>query len=246
MRKICFFSVLVVLLATSFMGKKPRLPKQDSPLKLRLWMNAFIPVDLPGISFKINIGSHAGESVIPGPLASSGGFLTDQRGFSDDITASRRMQCLVEIDLTTGNLASAVPSCGKTVQLNPDDGSEDCTGTQETSGIVVNNYSNALNASNLPTMSFTLDGSASNPCYLKSPSITWNIPVVIVNDSAHQKISISFEGHTKAFPAYEMYAKLNDGNTVTIFQRMPEAGANPWSLLLSPDRDITVIRDLTY
>jgi hypothetical protein len=41
-----------------------------------------------------------------------------------------------------------------------------------------------------------------------------------------------------------MYAQIDDSSPVIIFQRYPEANASPWSLLLSPDKEIFVAKDI--
>ena len=50
-----------------------------------LWLNAFIPGDIPWLTQVLDAGPYAGWSVVPSPVAPDilGCFLTDQRSFSD-------------------------------------------------------------------------------------------------------------------------------------------------------------------
>jgi len=80
-------------------------------MNLRVWINAFIPRDVPGYTKLISRGTHATKTAVPLPgLARlnplnlfknlDAGYLTDQRSFSADLAASSRMQSMVEFKLT--------------------------------------------------------------------------------------------------------------------------------------------------
>src|SRR5680860_1378141 len=68
--------------------------------EVTVWINAFIPGDLPGLT--LDRPGHPGETMlpdVPGPWAC---FLTDQRGFSNDIGKSARLHQEVIVDLDAG------------------------------------------------------------------------------------------------------------------------------------------------
>jgi len=217
---------------------------KTEPIKLKIWINAFIPSNLPNIAFQIPTGTHSGEWAIKGPLPNSGSFLTDQRDFDTNIQASFRMQSTIEIDLTTLQIANQSNTCGKTVEVDTTNGQEICSNTASTSAILLTNYATGVNPSGKKMINFTLDANAANPCYFSAPSITWKIPVTVLIDTSTYKVSIVFDGYTKAFPAFEMYAQVDDSAPIIIFQRFPDSNATPWSLLLSPDKEIFVGKDL--
>ena len=84
-------------------------------MRLKIWMNAFIPRTVLGYTRLIATGTHAGKTAVPLPAvgllnpvnffndmlnAFDTGYLTDQRDFNQLPGASSRMQSLVEIELT--------------------------------------------------------------------------------------------------------------------------------------------------
>jgi hypothetical protein len=81
-------------------------------VRLKIWINAFIPKTVSGYTIAITAGRNVGKTAVPlpgiarlNPLNSfknlDAGYLTDQRSFSNFQTASVRMQSLVELDLAT-------------------------------------------------------------------------------------------------------------------------------------------------
>ena len=66
------------------------------PIKsVTFWINAFLPWALPGTTTVLQVGPCRGYSAIAGPKKYC---LTDQRGFSNVITAESRMHSAVTID----------------------------------------------------------------------------------------------------------------------------------------------------
>lgn len=94
------------------------------------------------------------------------------------------------------------------------------------------------------TINFTLDAVSSNPCYIDAPGIKWKIPVTVLIDTSTFKISKVFDGYTKAFPAFEMYAQIDNNDPVILFQRYPDNNATPWALLTAPDKEIYIAKDI--
>jgi hypothetical protein len=224
-------------------GHTSRLGNQDQN-KLKIWINAFIPLDLPNLSFQIQSGSHSGEWAIHGPSSISNSFLTDQRSFDINLQTSFRMQSLTEIDLVNCQLLNHGSACGKTVEIDTSNGNEVCSSTANASNILLNNYSTGINPFGKKMINFTLDARASNPCYLAAPGITWKIPVTILIDTSTNKLSVIFDGYTSAFPAFEMYTQVGGADPTVLFQRYPDANMGPGALLLSPDKEIYVAKDI--
>ena len=68
------------------------------PIKsVTFWMNAFLPWSLPGTTTILQNGPYRGHSAITGPRHYC---LTDQRGFSNVMTAESRMHSAVMIDFS--------------------------------------------------------------------------------------------------------------------------------------------------
>ena len=93
-------------------------------LRLLIWINAFIPRDVPGYTETIAVGAHAGKTAVPlpGPArlnpmkvrSEEMRHLTDQRTFSNSPTCERATRSLAEMDFDT-KLKSATalrPSLG--------------------------------------------------------------------------------------------------------------------------------------
>ncbi len=80
-------------------------------MRLKVWICAFIPRDVPGYTKAIKKGRHSGKTAVPLPAIArtnplntfknlDAGYLTDQRSFSPSVTASHRMQSRVDFDLS--------------------------------------------------------------------------------------------------------------------------------------------------
>jgi hypothetical protein len=102
-----------------------------------IWINAFIPRDVPGYTINISRGANSGKTAIPLPTIArlnplntlkdwDAGYLTDQRTFSPLPSASVRMQSLAEILLPGANLVRTSHTSSGTTQVNTDSG--DTTG----------------------------------------------------------------------------------------------------------------------
>ena len=55
------------------------------------------------------------------------------------------------------------------------------------------------------------------------------------------KVLVSFDGMIEPFPAFEMYAIHNGTKPTVLFSEEPPPGSNPWNLLGSPNREVTVV-----
>ncbi len=103
--------------------------------RLVVWINAFIPRDVPGYTVAITRGENAGKAAVPLPTAARfpipfrnnlvkplhTGYLTDQRSFSADPNASVRMQSFITISLLAGQVSGIHQTSG-TTEVNMESG----------------------------------------------------------------------------------------------------------------------------
>lgn len=220
---------------------------QFKPSKLKLWVNAFIPGRIQGLTSPLVQGPHLGDTALEGPKPGANEcFLTDQRLFSDDPTSSFRMQALVEIDMAASTM-KLTAATGKTVRVSCDRGAMQCERKAGSDRIRARNFSSETLADGNRRYFVTLEAAAGNPCVdlaglsIPSPDIDWVIRVSILFERATGKARISFDGMIEPFPAFEMYALLNGPRPMILFQEGPLPGSSPWNLPGSPNRAVTAV-----
>ena len=81
-------------------------------------------------------------------------------------------------------------------------------------------------------ISFVFKGAANNPCFTGSPDIDWNVTVKILYVPLSE-VSVGVDGKINGFPSYEMYAQVDTGPPVTLFQM--RASSDPTDLIGEPD-----------
>jgi hypothetical protein len=116
-----------------------------------VWINAFIPKDVPGVTTFLPRGANAGKTALPLPTAGKWepfnhwknaldphdrGYLTDQRSFSSDMGTSVRMQSNAKISLYPPIITSYDHFTSGTKEVDIDSG--------ETLGIDVADMSDCL------------------------------------------------------------------------------------------------------
>jgi hypothetical protein len=200
---------------------------------MKIWISAFIPKTIPSYTLPMPNGS--GKTMIPGPTAINDCFLTDQRDFSDNPTASSRMRLTVDIDMSSLQIQSWQPHCDNTVKVDCGNGIAACNQTPDVSGLKVENIS--TNGSVL-VLSFT--GGAGNPCVpVVAPEINWDIKIEVRKTGATAaSVSVLAGSLVEPFPAFEMYVRWN-GATKTLFRRSPDPGTSPWNLFGPPNKPIS-------
>jgi hypothetical protein len=199
--------------------------------RVKVWMKAFIPKDIPGLTTTVARGPHQGKTKIPGPTPYNDCFLTDQRGFSDNISAAARMHSEVEFVLDRDEPAILqAHRCYETTEIDCEDGDVECTGTGDTSRMQFFNMRIVT-----PTIiSVQVRAAANNPCFFGSPDIDYE-GTIILDVSTSQ---VTFEGKVDAFPAFEMYASRDGSAPKMIFQLMPPTGNTPANLPGSANRPV--------
>ncbi|MDH5326966.1 MAG: hypothetical protein OEZ68_14505 [Gammaproteobacteria bacterium] len=105
-------------------------------MRLRVWINAFIPGHVAGYTQTISAGTHRGKTAVPLPGVAranpmnlfkslDAGYLTDQRSFSSSATASHRMQSWVEFELSgTPRIVGKGHTSSGTTEVNMDTGAQ--------------------------------------------------------------------------------------------------------------------------
>lgn len=246
-------------------------------MQLKVWINAFIPRDVPGYTRVISSGLHSGKTAVPLPgLARlnplnlfkdwDSAYLTDQRDFSTSVTASHRMQSLIEILLaSTPRIARASHTSSGTTEVDMDNGNQlgyaisdmsRCSFSQlimyqQPAGIrpSPNQYRVPLGGHfrvNYPTSAppphpvyrTRLNAAAGDPLVSAAADINYEGVFELSLDPARpMKCMISFEGKIDAFPAFECYAELN-GVVKTLFRSPPPSGNTVVNLLGGANRSI--------
>ena len=114
---------------------------KPAPKKISVWINAFIPEAIANYTFKATQGPYNGKAVIPGPVNSRYCYLTDNRNFSNIVTAGHRMQSLIEIDLESFTLIKHEGHCDPTLELLRIDFSKNCEKTASSGNIKLTGFS---------------------------------------------------------------------------------------------------------
>jgi hypothetical protein len=198
---------------------------------IKLWINAFIPNNITGVTKNVKNGPHTGKTMIEGPVGFYDCFLTDNRDFSSDIHASSRMQSVLEIDLSdiSSIELKQYHKCDSTIRIDCKTGEEVCNKSADNNKMKFYDLKK-----NGDIISVKLSGEARNPCLGLisdqlpiSPEIDYEGRIEI----DHQKGTVTFDGKIDEFPAFEMYVSIDDDYSPRqIFRKLPELGANPSDL----------------
>jgi uncharacterized protein DUF4157/protein-glutamine gamma-glutamyltransferase-like protein len=220
--------------ASATVEAQPASKDGSSEIKsVKVWLNAFIPGSITGLTREVTKGPYKGKSVIPGPFSGvSDCFLTDNRGFSDDISASARMHSEIRIDFTRELPGSTEEShaTGQTHELNCEDGALECSEQASKSRMKFTK----IEKSGLHAIDARLAGAANNPCFTGSPDIDYE---GLLRIDAGLKY-VSFVGRIDDFPAFEMYAVAEGGEGKALFQLMPKEGKTPLDLFGEATREV--------
>lgn len=208
--------------------------------RLKIWLKAFIPHDIETAKTIPGSGPHAGKTMIPSPPPLSAYFLTDQRGFSPYLDAHCRMHSEIEIDVDSGQMIRQFHTCYPTIQVDPDTGEEKCHQSADTSDMY---FSDFRAADGGLTLAVDLHASTKNPCVqiatIKlSPNLDYEGTLAIQLPEDRRKALLLFDGKIEAYPAFEMYAIVNDGPTQMIFQEPIKPGSGILNLAGPPARSI--------
>lgn len=179
------------------------------------WINAFLPWSLPGATTVLQIGPYRGHSAIIGPKKYC---LTDQRGFSNVVTAESRMHSALTVDFGDSTpMLTQQHTCDYTTE-----------GDRKTGEVTTRKKASAAHmqfrlVATEPIVTVQMHCLTSNPC----TSSSWafgNIECkgTIFIDPVKRRIAVDLM--TGSFPAFEGYAAINNGIGSILFRTMPPAG----------------------
>lgn len=199
--------------------------RSDEECVVTVWMKAFIS-NAAGTLLTAP-SAYAGFTAIKGPPGGTLWYLTDQRGFSNAISASARMHSAVVVGVPPSGyptLKAIIHSVGETVGTSLEGA---CHMTGSTAGM---SWSNFRTQASPPQYAMNLNGEASNPCEPFSPYIDYNGTLEIKNrrDASPQNVVVRFTGAVDEFPSFEMYA--TDGDTIVTLRKVSNAANTVSSL----------------
>jgi hypothetical protein len=207
---------------------------------VRVWLNAFIPVDLESAEVIGGNGRHSGKTALPTPGPIDAWYLTDQRGYSDDPAASSRMHSELELDLLNWKITREFHQCCETVEVDHETGEEKCREAAATDNMAFSNLQLAEGGS---TLSVEIKGSSKNPC-LKiasvevSPNLDYEGMIIVSLRATDRQVVVTFDGKIETYPAFELYASVNDAPPVAVFREGVMPDATPLNLIGAPTREI--------
>jgi hypothetical protein len=194
--------------------------------QVSVWINAFIPRDIPGLTEPVPAGPFGGQTMIHGPVPGiSDCYLTDNRGFDANEAASSRMHSIINIDITgsTPTEISQVHRISPTHEVDCEDGDVEGTGTASNTRMQFTN----LQSPSPGIINVDVKGAANNPLATGSPDIDYQ-GTFTIDTSAR---TISFQGLIDSFPAFEAYVSTNgDPIGKAIFTAPPPPGNTPRDL----------------
>jgi len=214
---------------------------------LLIWINAFIPRDVPNYTFTIPAGPHKGATAIPCPLIATPvnpncfrlGYLTDQRSFDDDPTKSVRMRSIAAIQLVPPKLIAEDHISSGTTEINKNTGAVGCVDFANMSRCKFKDFrvepevqvvaGNPVVTGNF-FIKLSVKAAASDPCVNLAADIDYEGDISIFCSPRGGLVEVNFSGKIDSFPAFEMYASLN-GVTKPFFQVPPPSGNTVADLL---------------
>ncbi len=192
--------------------------------KAKFWINAFIPDTVAGAA-KVTSGSYKGKTMFTGPFPWSDCFLSDSRGFSNDIKASSRLHLEAEVDLTSWPTSwmSPAPTSSGTAELDCESMDIEC---EKVAQPTKKEAPAPLSSLGFHLIPFSFSAYASDPCVRGAPDLNFNGTVEI--DTLHGRVS--FYGNIQPFPAVEAYVSVDGAIPQELFAHAISPGASVWSL----------------
>lgn len=223
---------------------------------IKLWLKAFVPASVEQGALV------PGSDTLTMETQFNRAFLTDQREFSSDIHASARMHSEIEIDLVRRKQVYEFHHCYETVEVDARTGEEKCRKLGETENMHFSDvefFDDGVAASGDGTSagsgggtsagshfgcSFTVKASSKNPCIAIAtvkimPNLDYEGTIHIELSDDRQRATISFDGLIESYPAFEMYAVVNNGEPQTVFQMPIAEGATSSAMMGPPNRPIS-------
>ena len=181
---------------------------------ISFWLNAFIPRDIIGTTTMLREGEYKGLTLLSGPPC----YLTDQRNFSNDLSASSRMQSWVKVDLTDAEpVLTQQHRCEDLIEC--DSASGEVLKRQRGSTSKMKFYLLATT----PTILIQMDCRYGDSIPRADHRIgdTEYKGTIEIDPAAR---SIDLDMMICLFPAFEGYAAINNGPGAILFRHAPPAG----------------------
>lgn len=208
---------------------------------IKIWIKAFIPNDYPGAAIVPGTGAHAGKTSITDLWLLNRCFLTDQRSFSSDVHAEARMHCEIVIDVAKSKEVYQFHHCYDTIEVDCNGGHEKCRAQGSTKDMHFTDFEVSPDKLRYTVQ---IKAASKNPCVkigpvALSPNLDFEGQITVAVTDDQTSAIVTFNGKVETYPAFEMYASVNDGQPETIFQVgvAPEAGVA--DLTGAPERAIT-------
>ncbi|CAG8631686.1 15732_t:CDS:10 [Dentiscutata erythropus] len=220
--KSAFFTLLLFTFALA----KPLEPRAND-MTVKFWIKAFIPLKVDGVTKEYP--KDKSKSMIEGIPIFGDCFLTDQRSFSNDINAKARMHSEVIVTFSgSGYKLQQMHKCDETTEVDCEDGDVEGKKTQNNKDM-----SFSLKSGSYERVELRFSAARNNPLVTGSPDIDLKGTLVI----DRKKKIFSFKGKVDDFPAFEAYARVNNGPIRVISQLGPKPGAGPISLFGGANRE---------
>ena len=215
------------------------------------WISAFIPREVVGYTQTIQGGPYSGLTAVPLPKLArlhpmntskqvGTGYLGDQRGFSEKMSAAVRMRSTLEVNLWPPRIASVSHTTSGTTEVNIDSGMVTAKANADLSGCFVSGLEWYLTNSNgRVTKSHGVSendllgntymilcqvyGEGSDPLVAGSANIDYDGLLRIFVEPEKSQVRVVWDGAVDGFPAYEAYAQFKNVRK-TIFTWMPPVG----------------------
>lgn len=200
----------------------------DQIKTVKVWINAFIPRDLPDLTFPAP-GASAGKTMVKGPLGTC--FLGDQRTYDDYIHASSRLHSELSVDVATVKPLLEWHNCDPTHQIDATTGVVKAKAQASTKNM---RFLRLRGSSS--RFEFDVEAAARNPL-LPSPDVDFTGTITV--DVAAR--TIRFNGKVDQCPAFEMYASVNNTKALPVFKTKPLPGKTMWNLPGAANRAVNEI-----
>jgi len=196
-----------------------------------VWINAFIPRDVIGMTLTLPAGPHAGKTALAGAIR----VLTDQRAFSSDPGASARWHSRVVIDLRGAQPSLiVVQRCDWAVTCDRR-GDVVCRARASTRDMTASMISG-------DPVIVRVEGRARHPCAQPLPALeelTFRGTVAYRRELRELALDLMIG----LFPAFEGYAAINDGRPSILFRQAPPAGIAGTAAARGAHRRIRTVTD---
>ncbi len=254
MKKFISASIAFMWLTFSVFGQRANTLSSsistNEITKIKVWVNAFIPKDISGLTYSVKNSSEKTylkfpvknvcdvfSGTIPWSEHLIGSFLTDNRDFDNSLANGvkrSRMHSNILLDILNKKVLAQTHLCGETKQIDAATGRVLKKGTAESTQM---GFSAFEYHTDTESFTFNLDGRAQNPLAL--PEFIPNaltracVPDIIYGGTFvinMKKREVTFTGYVTEFPAFEIYFSVNGGQPLKLLIMSPKEGADPNAL----------------